>query len=183
MVDYKLLAQEKAMNKNQVEDGLLFDNFLAACYVKCSSQSYGPKIEKRVVNDFNFKKIPQKKGVGDFEFTEKTKFPLFDFKVGDKSELKISFLSADGSWNLIQLRPYEKFNYYIFLLIDPIDNCGYEWFILKKEDVNDLNFKLNAIHGTKESNKENKNIEYKLTVPKNGETYTKLKKLNLLKNV
>jgi hypothetical protein len=40
-----------------------------------------------------------------------------------------------------------------------------------------------AIHGTKESNLENKNIEYKITVPKDGDTYTKLKKLNLIKNV
>lgn len=183
MVDYKLLAKEKALNKNQVEDGLNFDDFLAACYVKCSSQSYGPKIEKRIINDLEFKKIPQKKGEGDLEVTEKTQFPLFNFNVGDKSELKISFLSADGSWNLIQLRPYEKFNYYVFLLIDPINNCSYEWFILKKEDVNNSNFKLNAIHGTKESNKENKNIEYKLTVQKNSDTYTKLKKLNLLNNV
>lgn len=182
-MDYKKLAQERANNKNKVEDGLNFDDFLAACYVMCSSQSYGPKIEKRVIKEYNFKKIPQKKGEGDLLTTDKSNFPHFKFPESSKSELKISFLSSDKSWNLIQLRPYEKFDYYVFLMIDPYKQCDFEWFVLRKEDINNTNFKLNSIHGTKESNKENKNIEYKLTVEKNSKAYNKLKELNLIKNV
>lgn len=183
MIDYKLLAEERAKNKNKVEDGLDFDIFLAACYVKCSSQSYGPKIEKRVLKEFGFKKIPQKDGEGDLLSTEKTKFPFFDFELGKKSEIKISYLSTNKSWNLIQLRPYEKFDYYIFLLIDPYNKCEFEWFILNKDDVNDENFKLNSIHGTKKSNEQNTNIEYKLMVEKNSNSYDKLKELNLIKKI
>lgn len=181
--DYKKMAQEKAKNKNKVEEGLDFHTFLAACYVMCSSQSYGPKIEKRVIKEYNFKKIPQKKGEGDLLSIETNNFPYFEFPLGSKSELKISYLSSGESWNLIQLRPYETFDYYVFLLIDPYNQCDYEWFVIKKEDINNDNFKLNAIHGTKESNKENKNIEYKLMVEKNSKTYQKLKELNLIKNV
>ena len=60
MVDYLLLAEQRAKNKNKVENDLDFTNFLGACFTVCSSQSYGPKIEKRIINDFGFEKIPQK---------------------------------------------------------------------------------------------------------------------------
>lgn len=182
-INYKLLAEERAKNKNKVEDGLPFDDFLAACYVKCSSQSYGPKIEKRVIEEYGFTKIPQKKGEGDLLTTKKTNFPFFNFDSDKKSELKVSYLSANNSWNLIQLRNYENFDYYVFLLINPKSQCEYEWYILNKKDVNDTNFKMNAIHGTKKSNLENKNIEYKITVSKDSDTHKKLKELNLIKNV
>ena len=180
MVNYKILAEQRAKNKNQVEDGLTFDNFLAACYVKCTPQSYGPKIEKRIIQDFKFDKIPSRKGEGDLLVTTSTDFPNYNFKENETIELKSSYLSSDGSWNFIQLRPYEKFDYYLFLLIDPLNGCNYEYILLNKEDVNDSNFKLNSIHGTKESNKENKNIEYKLNVPQGSETYEKLISFSLI---
>jgi len=180
MVNYKILAEQRAKNKNQVEDGLTFDNFLAACYVKCTPQSYGPKIEKRIIQDFKFDKIPSRKGEGDLLVTTSTDFSNYNFKENETIELKSSYLSSDGSWNFIQLRPYEKFDYYLFLLIDPLNGCDYEYILLNKEDVNDSNFKLNSIHGTKESNKENKNIEYKLNVPKGSDVYEKLISLNLI---
>jgi len=180
MVNYKLLAEQRAKNKNQVEEGLTFDNFLAACYVKCTPQSYGPKIEKRIIRDFKFYKIPSRKGEGDLLVTTSTKFLNYHFKENETIELKSSYLSSDGSWNFIQLRPHEKFDYYLFLLIDPLNGCDYKFILLNKEDVNDTNFKLNSIHGTKESNKENKNIEYKLNVPQGSETYETLISLNLI---
>lgn len=183
IIDYKKMAEERAKDKNKVEDGLTFDNFLAACYVKCSSQSYGPKIEKRIVKEYGFKKIPSKKGEGDLLSTKITNFPIFNFGEGKKLELKVSYLSSDKSWNLIQLRPYETFDFYVFLLINPYDKCEFEWFIIKKEDVNNDNFKMNSIHGTKKSNLENKNIEYKINVVIGGNNYNKLKELNLIKNV
>ena len=129
---------------------------------------------------FDFDKIPSRKGEGDLLVTTSTKFPNYNFKENETIELKSSYLSSDGSWNFIQLRPYEKFDYYLFLLIDPLNGCDYEYILLNKEDVNDSNFKLNSIHGTKESNKENKNIEYKLNVPKGSDVYEKLISLNLI---
>jgi hypothetical protein len=183
VMDYKKMAENRAKNKNQVESGLSFDNFLAACYVKCSSQSYGPKIEKRIIEEYRFKKIPSKNGEGDLLTSKDTTFPIFNFENGKKSELKVSYLSSDKSWNLIQIRPYENFDFYIFLLINPYDGCKFEWFIIKKTDVNHNNFKMNSIHGTKKSNLENKNIEYKINVTIDSDNYRKLKELNLIKNV
>jgi hypothetical protein len=183
VIDYKQIAENRAKNKNQVEDGLCFDNFLAACYVKCSSQSYGPKIEKRIIDEYGFEKIPSKKGEGDLLSSKITSFPGFNFGEGKKTELKVSYLSSNKSWNLIQIRPYENFDFYVFLLINPYDGCKFEWFILKKEDVNHNNFKMNSIHGTKKSNLENKNIEYKITATIGSDNYNKLKELNLIKNV
>lgn len=183
MIEYKKMAEDRARTKNEVENGLNFDTFLAACYVKCSTQSYGPKIEKRVLTEYGFQKIPSKKGQGDLMSTKLTKLSRFDFVDGDRSEFKVSYLSSQMSWNLIQIRPYETFDYYIFLLVNPYDGCKFEWFILRKGDVTEKNFKMNAIHGTKKSNSENKNVEYKIAVKIGDDNYNKLKELNLIENV
>jgi hypothetical protein len=42
---------------------------------------------------------------------------------------------------------------------------------------------MNSIHGTKKSNLENKNIEYKINAAIGSNNYNKLKELNLIKNV
>lgn len=181
MIDYVKLAKEKAENKNKVDENLEFVQYIAACYTNCSSQSYGAKIEKRIKKDYYFKKIPHKKGEGDFLVPTTINFNSFTFSPGDKIEFKVSYLSYDKSWNLLQIRPYEKFNYYIFLLIDPHENCDYEWFILNKKDVEEL--KMGSCHGTKESNLSNLNIEHKISLKKNDNTYTKLKELKLNKDV
>ena len=177
------LAKEKFEEKNQVDENLKFEDFILECYIKCSPQSYGPKIEKKIIKQFQFEKIKKKLGQGDLEVTQKTEFtPFNNFSIGKKMELKVSFLtSGDSSYNLIQLRPYEVFDFYLFLLIDCENDFELQWFLLNKSDVSEKNFKINAIHGNKESVAQNVNVEYKLNVKKNSEHYNKLVELNLIK--
>lgn len=177
------IAKEKFKQKNKVEEDLGLQDFIMECYIKCSSQSYGPKIEKKIINEFGFKKIAKNLGQGDLEVTEKTLFPFFkDFEIGKKMELKVSFLtSSDLSYNFIQLRPYEVFDYYLFLTIDCENDFNLNWFLLNKKDLCGENFKLNVIHGTKESSSKNVNVEYKLNAKKNSDHYIKLINLNLIK--
>ena len=176
-------AKEIFKQKNKVDDTLDLDEFVMDCYIKCSSQSYGPKIEKKLIKKFGFKKVKKSLGEGDLEVVEKTKFSLYpNFKVGEKMELKVSFLTSEGaSYNFIQLRPYEVFDYYLFLTIDCEDDFKINWYLLNKKDVVSENFTLNAIHGTKKSVSQNVNVEYKLNVKKNSNHHTKLKELNLIK--
>ena len=178
--DWLLLAEEKAKTKNIVDEKLSFENFLGACYVKCVPQSYGPKIEKRIKNDFNFNKIPQKKNEGDLLVTESTKFEIFNFNVGEKIEFKMSYFTGE-SWNLLQIRPYQKFEYYLFLLINPFEKCKQDWYVIKKQDLEN-EFKLGGCHGTKESNEKNENIEYRLTIKENSIDHLKLKEINQINN-
>jgi hypothetical protein len=181
--DLLRVAKEIFRQKNKVNDSLDLDEFVMDCYVKCSSQSYGPKIEKKLIKKFGFKKVKKNLGQGDLEIVENTKFSLYpNFKIGEKMELKVSFLTSETAcYNFIQLRPYEVFDYYLFLTIDCEDDFKINWYLLNKKDVVSKNFKLNAIHGTKESVSQNVNIEYKLNVKKNSNHHNKLIELNLIK--
>jgi hypothetical protein len=176
-------AKEIFKTKNKVDDSLDLEDYVMDCYIKCSSQSYGPKIEKKIIKNFKFKKIKKSLGQGDLEILEKTKFPFYsNFKAGEKIELKVSFLTSEGaSYNFIQLRPYEVFDYYLFLTIDCEDDFKINWYLLNKKDVISKNFTLNVIHGTKQSVSQNTNVEYKLNVKKGSNHHNKLIELNLIK--
>lgn len=175
-IDWIELAQKKAMEKNEVPEILDFTTFLAACYYMCTPGSYGSKIQNRTTEDYGFKTIDSKLDSGDLIVTENTNFPLFKFDVGDEIEFKASYLTKDKNWNLLQLRPYQSFKYYMFLLIDPFERCKHEWFVINKNEFKEAFPKLGGCHGTKESNKKNKNSEERLTV--NKKAYAKLKPLN-----
>ena len=175
-IDWVELAYKKAMEKNEVPEISDFTTFLAACFYMCTPGSYGSKIQNRVMEDYGFKTIDQNRNLGDLEVTETTNFPLFKFDVGDEIEFKASYLTKDNYWNLLQLRPYQSFKYYMFLLINPFEKCKHEWFVINKNEFKEAFPKLGGCHGTKESNKENKNSDNRLTV--NKKAYEKLKQLN-----
>ena len=175
-IDWIELAYKKAMEKNEVPEISDFTTFLAACFYMCNPGSYGSKIQNRIMEDYSFKTVDKELNSGDFKVTEMTKFSLFKFDVGDKIEFKVSYLTKDNYWNLLQLRPYQSFKYYVFLLINPFEKCKYEWFIIDKNEFGEVFPKLGGCHGTKESNEENKNKNYRLTV--NKKVYEKLKKIN-----
>lgn len=176
VIDWIKLAYERAIEKNNVPENLDFTNFVAACFCMCTPGSYGSKIQNRVMQDYGFETIDKSLNSGDFKVTDTTNFPIFKFDLGDEIEFKASFLTKGKTWNLLQLRPYQSFKYYMFLLIDPFDECKYEWFVIDKEEFKEAFPKLGGCHGTKESNKENKNPEKRLTV--NKKAYQKLKQLN-----
>lgn len=175
-IDWIELAYKKAMEKNEVPEISDFTTFLAACFYMCTPGSYGSKIQNRVMEDYGFETIDQNLNLGDLEVTETTNFPLFKFDVGDEIEFKASFLTKDKTWNLLQLRSYQSFKYYMFLLINPFEKCKHEWFVINKNEFGEAFPKLGGCHGTKESNKENKNSDNRLTV--NKKSYEKLKQLN-----
>ena len=48
---------EKYKNKNIVDESLPFFHYVLQCYKNCNPQSYGPKIEKRIIKEYNLGKI------------------------------------------------------------------------------------------------------------------------------
>jgi hypothetical protein len=175
-IDWIELAENKAKEKNEVPEISDFTTFLAACFYMCTPGSYGSKIQNRVMEDYGFETIDKNLNSGDFKVTDTTKFSLFKFDVGDEIEFKATFLTKKNNWNLLQLRPYQSFKYYMFLLINPFEKCKHEWFVINKNEFGQVFPKLGGCHGTKESNKENKNSDNRLTV--NKKAYEKLKQLN-----
>lgn len=179
---------EKYKNKNIVDDNLVFFDYVLECYDKCVPQSYGPKIEKRIIKEYNLGTIKKSESRGDF-YVKENSIVSSTFKnilkPEDTSEIKISFLSGFGksaSFNFIQLRPYESFNYYTFVTVDfdlTKKDVILEWYLLEKDVVHN-EFNIHLIHGGEETNRENKNKEYKLHIVKNSEQHKKLKELNLL---
>jgi hypothetical protein len=181
------LSKKKFKTKNNVDESLDLLDYSLECYNNCTPQSYGSKIEKKVKMLYNFKKIKKKLGQGDLKVCEKTILDKFPFlKENDRLEFKVSFLSGEKnqlSYNFIQIRPHEEFEYYLFMAIDldySDEDVNVEWYVVKKNDINDNNFKLNIIHGNKKNTENNQNVEYKLHVTKNSEQHQKLKELNLL---
>lgn len=188
--DLKMLCLQKYEDGNVVDNKLPFFNFVLLCYYKCLPQSYGSKIETRIIEEYIFSSIKKSESNGDFYVNENSIIST-TFKnkliVNDSSEIKVSFLSKDGkspSFNFIQLRPHESFGYYTFLTID-FDlmkrDVTLEWFLLEKDVIHN-EFDIHLIHGGKKTNEENKNKEYKLNIVKNSEQHMKLRELNLLKD-
>jgi hypothetical protein len=144
-----------------------FNEFIIDCYLNLTPQSYGAQINNEIIKRTGMKKVKSNEDKGDCKINEKY------------SEIKISYLSTSINWNLIQLRPHQKFEYYIFMLVDNINNYNIIFIVIYKEDVNKFN--IRAIHGTKKANENNVNIEYKLVINHNSNEYKQLLELNLLK--
>lgn len=160
------LAEEITQKRRTFTVNDDFHEFLVDCYLILTPQSYGAKINKEIVERGGFEKVKPKDDQGDCA------------KNGKFAEIKASYLSTTNSWNLIQLRPYQNFDYYIFLLIDNLDNFTPYFFVLHKSDLD--YFQVRSIHGTEESNKDNQNIEYKLTVYRESKEFELLSRLNLI---
>lgn len=182
-----LEAKEKFKIKNRVDENLPFKAYCLSCYINCNPQSYGSKIENKVIKIFNFEKLKKKLGQGDFKVVSDSIIGVFPcLKENDRVEFKVSFLSGEEnqmSYNFIQMRPHDKFEYYVLVAIDldySDDDVFIEWYVIKKEDVVNDNFKLGLTHGNEENTKNNETVEHKLSVVKNSEQHKKLKELNLL---
>ena len=154
--------------KNFIENDN-FRYFIIDCYINLTPQSYGGKINKRIIKEINALSVSPRLDKGDC-ITKNGKF----------IEIKASFLSTTETWNFIQIRPHQKIDYYIFLIIDNINSFTEKLIIIDENDI--TKFKLHSIHGTKTSNVDNKNIEYKITIRRDSDEYRLLLNTNLLKD-
>tara|TARA_Y100000592_G_scaffold21159_1_gene32550 strand:- start:1491 stop:2045 length:555 start_codon:yes stop_codon:yes gene_type:complete len=133
-----------------------FEEFLIDCKMYFNSQSYGPKIEKRWREINKYKKIKSTENRGDYK------------DGSEYTEFKVSYFS-EGKWSLLQLRPYQSVDRYDILLAE-LGNTNMKYTIYKipKDKMKYLIDKYGEVaHGTKRSNSDNKNLEYRITIKKN----------------
>ena len=126
-----------------------------------SPQSYGAKIQNRLVNQLMLEKVRPGENKGDF----KDQF-------GEYYEFKVSILSNnDSKINLVQIRPWQDINHYCFVFdIRNEEFTPYAFRLSKSQMKEELDImKATAAHGTKDSNNNNKNIEYRMSISPNPE--------------
>lgn len=180
-------AKEKGEKSKSDYSNMPFKEMLAHLYVNESSQSWSTTIQTRVIEIFKLTEVAAKIGRGDFKVTIEDGIVIVNYRVSKEKygEFKVSFCSTKKKWNLVQLRPHEEFDYYLFLLVDLSEHCKYEWFLIEKEAFHShKDIKLNLAHGNKKNQQSNEMPEYRISFTKyckNPKVYNALVSLNLIK--
>ena len=158
----EMVIQKIKAKKENVELYSDPEDFILNCYLNRTPQSYGALIEKRIIKKNNLKKLKAKYNIGDAEENKKNK------------EIKVS-ISDNDIFNIVQIRPHaDIFSYIIwFFEITNIGEVQFYCFEIPKKDIMTIDG-LGGAHGTKESNKEQKNIEYRVSIKKNSNAWFKL---------
>jgi hypothetical protein len=167
--NYIDLANVKFNQTKEVNWGSTIKEFICECYVKLNPCSYGNRVAEKIRLALNVHSVNQRDGKGDISWNN-----IF-------YEQKVSYLSnVNNSWSLTHLRPWQKFNYYIFCLVDCEDNFEPNFYVIDKVSIN--RFNLSAMNGTASSNHNNSNIELRTNIAKGSEAHRILKRMNLLED-
>jgi hypothetical protein len=165
--NYLDLANTKFFQTKEVHWGLTIKEFICECYVKLNPCSYGNRIAEKIRISLDVYGVNPRDGIGDISWNDVY------------YEQKVSFLSnVNNSWSLTHLRPWQKFNYYIFCLIDCEDDFEPNFYVIDKMSINKFN--LSAMNGTAASNHNNSNIELRTNILKDSNSHKLLKRMNLL---
>lgn len=169
VINYIDLATAKFNQEKKVSLDLSLKEFICECYIKLNPCSYGNRVAEKIRIMLGAKSVSQRDGRGDIKFN--------DFFY----EQKVSYLSnVNNCWSLTHLRPWQKFNYYIFCLIDCEDNFEPNFYLIDKVTINKFN--LGAMNGTASANHNNSNIELRTNIAKGSDAHQILKRINLLKD-
>jgi hypothetical protein len=172
----KLMRKDKLLNLLKIQKNirmdahnnttwgfeLPFNKFLMYMKLYFTPQSYGIRIQNRIIKENGWNSIPSTLNRGD----------SID-KDGKYNEIKISYLTPNDFYNLIQIRLYQNIDYYYLMFVDSEYNPIYV--TLTESQMKELVNKYGtAAHGTKNSILENKNIEYRITIPYNKKIWKEL---------
>lgn len=130
-------------------------SFYTRLHADSNSQSYGARIQNYLIHNSNGKlsKISQIEDKGDC----KNKNDVY-------IEIKISYKDIDNQFSLLQIRHWQDVGYFI-VFIDPDKEYKANYFYLTFKQMNEeLKLLGGNCHGTKESNKENKNSSQRLSI-------------------
>ena len=201
-------AKDKYESKNDIKDHYYYkdsmEDFILRMFIHCDPSSYGKKFVKKILRDHKsddkgvtLYSVFDKTDRGDIalsypepnyftgRFYDPREFRELDYQteVFKKwAEVKISYLGKNDTFTIRNIRPYQDFDYYLLCFVDCKDNFK-PCFILVSKDVitNNPVFTLTPMNGTKNANKDNKDIGYGMTVKRNGDNFFYLTEItNLL---
>lgn len=159
-------ATEKYNRNKDIDMSLDFIDYVCECYVKLNPCSYGKKIENKIKSIINVEGVKAKHNLGDFKYIDRY------------GEIKVTFLSADKVYHITHIRTWQKFDYYLLCMIDCENNFTPNFYLIPKYVIDKLS--LTPMNGTKDSNMDNKNVEYRVTFKKDSPQHKILMRYNLL---
>ena len=121
-------------------------------------QSYGSRIERRIIRDSQNTKVNSSLGRGDM------------VSGGDSYyEIKNSIVTdANNALNIVQVRLWQDIDYYLCIAYDlrDLDNFKSYIFLLTHDEMKEqCRYQANAAHGTNDANVDNTNVEMRFSIP------------------
>lgn len=122
-----------------------------------SPKSYGTKIQNRIIKRNNFNKVSQTEDKGDFEINN------------EFFEIKTSIITiTNKTANISGIRKHQEINGYYIILINAIDYSNPQTYVYRLsntqmcEEMKKKNMNASPLNGTKQANKDNKKIPYRI---------------------
>ncbi len=166
-MNYLEHAKEKRQSSKKVNYNMSIINFICWCYTYLTPARYGYHLQQYFCHYLlKLRECDKTLGIGDYYFLD------------DTGEFKSTYLSQCGFYSLLHLRDWQPFNYYMFCFIDCENDFTPEFYVIKKEDINNLS--LEYMNGKKEDNENNFFREKRCSVKKNSNYHSYLKEVNLL---
>ena len=130
-------------------------HFLKLMYVHFTSQSYGSRVQNRLIKEYELLKVPSHMDKGD-AINKQEKY----------GEIKISFKNYEGDFSFVQIRPYQKCDFYFLQAINPDENFKQYSFIITKKDIETVltKFKATNCHGVSKNKKDKTQEELRFSV-------------------
>ena len=124
-----------------------FNIFLKILHYYLTPQSYGTRIQNRLLIEYDLEKVSPRIDKGDAK----------NKKNGKYGEIKISYKDVENKFHFVQIRPHQKCDFYFFYAIDPDINYETNTFIVTSEKIDEVLQKMRAsnCHGVSK-NKINK---------------------------
>ena len=148
-----------AENKKKILDSYVEGEIDAPLFYKSTAlltpQSRSALYENALIRKLGGTKNNARDNIGDAKIA------------GTNYEIKVSGVNIDKCLHMVQLRPWQNTDYLI-QFIDVDRDFKSLYFVLTHEEMiaEIKETKANATHGTMESNKNNQNIEYRITLKK-----------------
>lgn len=154
------------------------EDYVILLYNECTPSQYGTLFEKRLVKEIEkytlVSHIDKRYESGDIMI----KYPYHGRCVYTTFEIKFTYKTRKGKFNIKNVRIYNKFDYLILGVCDPYNNFSIEYYCIKREDLEDIG--LSIMNGTKRTNKDNKNICYGTSITTYGIKHFKLSMKSIL---
>ena len=156
---YIEMAKERKSISNNVDGSdydLPMDEFICGISYKCTPNVYGSLFPKKVCydSDNGMVEVSPALELGDCRIG-RTKY----------AELKISFISKQGTYSIRNIRGWQKFDYFILCFVNSNDDFKAKYYCVMKEVItNNQSLKLSYQNGTKSSNMNNDKVGMSVSI-------------------
>lgn len=179
---YLSYAKSKFYSDKTPNWDLSIENFICDEYVRFSPNVYGNHICEKIRRELNRRFYFDE----NKEYIEK-RYSFTNVKASEERgdlqhnevyyEVKVSFSSDKGKFNLRHLRPWQDIHCYLLCLVDCENNFKPNFYVINSQDIRYFN--IGYMNGTRSANKNNEKAELATTLDLTDIEYG-LPEMNLL---